>query len=79
MGVKIPAKYPVKSLVKALRLLETLGRSPHGASVTALSKDLKIGKSTVHRLLATLREFDLSVVGSLSLELHLRNKYLTME
>lgn len=59
MGVKIPAKYPVKSLAKALRLLETLGRSPHGASVTALSKDLKIGKSTVHRLLATLREFDL--------------------
>jgi DNA-binding IclR family transcriptional regulator len=59
MGGKVPAKYPVKSLAKALRLLETIGHYPNGASVTALSKQLRIGKSTVHRLLATLREFDL--------------------
>ena len=53
------AKYPVKSLAKALRLLDALGRSESGASIAALSKELKMGKSTIHRLLATLREFDL--------------------
>jgi DNA-binding IclR family transcriptional regulator len=53
------AKYPVKSLAKALRLLDTLGTSDTGTSIAALSKELKMGKSTVHRLLATLREFDL--------------------
>jgi IclR family transcriptional regulator, KDG regulon repressor len=53
------AKYPVKSLAKALKLLDALGRSENGTSIAALSKELKIGKSTIHRLLATLREFDL--------------------
>jgi len=56
---RVPAKYPVKSLAKALRILDTVGRLPNGASIAALSKELKMGKSTVHRLLATLREFDL--------------------
>jgi DNA-binding IclR family transcriptional regulator len=56
---RIPAKYPVKSLAKALRILDTVGRFQHGTSIAALSKELKMGKSTVHRLLATLREFDL--------------------
>ena len=59
MSSKEPAKYPVKSLAKALRLLEFLGRPQEGTSIAVLSKELKIGKSTVHRLLATLREFDL--------------------
>jgi IclR family KDG regulon transcriptional repressor len=54
-----PAKYPVKSLAKALRLLDALGESSTGTSIATLSKNLKMGKSTVHRLLATLREFDL--------------------
>ncbi len=53
------AKYPVKSLAKAFALLDTLGRFENGSSIAALSKELKMGKSTVHRLLATLREFDL--------------------
>jgi len=53
------AKYPVKSLAKALRLLDALGRSESSTSIAALSKELKMGKSTIHRLLATLREFDL--------------------
>ena len=57
MSGKEPAKYPVKSLAKALRLLEFLGR--RNSNIAVLSKELKIGKSTVHRLLATLREFDL--------------------
>jgi DNA-binding IclR family transcriptional regulator len=58
-GTSVRAKYPVKSLAKALRLLETVGRFQNGTSIATLSKELKIGKSTVHRLLATLREFDL--------------------
>jgi IclR family transcriptional regulator, KDG regulon repressor len=53
------AKYPVKSLAKALRLLDMLGNRENGASIAVLSKELRLGKSTVHRLLATLREFDL--------------------
>ena len=56
---KATAKYPVKSLAKALRILDTVGRFQHGTSISALSKELKMGKSTVHRLLATLRDFDL--------------------
>lgn len=56
---KATAKYPVKSLAKALRILDTVGRFQHGTSIAALSKELKMGKSTVHRLLATLRDFDL--------------------
>lgn len=56
---KATAKYPVKSLAKALRILDTVGRYAHGTSIAALSKELKMGKSTVHRLLATLRDFDL--------------------
>lgn len=56
---RVAAKYPVKSLAKALRILDTVGRFPHGTSIAALSQELKMGKSTVHRLLATLREFDL--------------------
>ncbi len=55
----VQAKYPVKSLTKAFALLDTLGRFENGTGIAVLSKELKIGKSTVHRLLATLREFDL--------------------
>ncbi len=46
-------------MAKALRLLDKLGTSDTGTSIAALSNELKMGKSTVHRLLATLREFDL--------------------
>src|SRR5579863_5753061 len=55
----VAAKYPVKSLAKALRLLDTVGRFNSGTSIAVLSQELKMGKSTVHRLLATLRDFDL--------------------
>src|SRR6266478_5758981 len=51
-------KYPVKSMVKALNILEYLGGSLKGASLTEISAKLRIGKSTVHRLLATLRDHD---------------------
>jgi DNA-binding IclR family transcriptional regulator len=49
-------KYPVKSLVKALRILDVLAERPGGFGITELSEELQIGKSTVHRLLATLKE-----------------------
>ena len=53
------AKYPVKSLVKAMTLLDVVGKNREGISIAVLSQKLKIGKSTVHRLLATLRDFNL--------------------
>jgi DNA-binding IclR family transcriptional regulator len=49
-------KYPVKSLAKALRILDLLAERPTGFGITDLSESLQIGKSTVHRLLATLKE-----------------------
>ncbi len=53
------AKYPVKSLNKALRILDAIGRSPTGVNVPVVSKELRIGKSTAHRLVTTLRQHDL--------------------
>ncbi len=64
---------PVKSLVKALRILDALGDRPGGLGITELSEKLKAPKSTVHRLMATLEAvgyavFDIStakyVLGS---------------
>src|SRR5688500_1757973 len=52
------SKYPVKSLTKALKILEILGNSNNGESLTSISEKLRLGKSTVHRLLATLRDHD---------------------
>jgi len=43
-----------KTLVKALKLLEALGRSDEPTGVTALAGQLKLTKSNVHRLLDTL-------------------------
>jgi DNA-binding IclR family transcriptional regulator len=45
---------PVKSLLKALRILDTLGDGPSGLGITDLSAALGAPKSTVHRLVATL-------------------------
>lgn len=51
---KFKTRYPVKSLIKALRILEELGE--HGAlGVTELGRRLGMRLSTVHRLLGTLR------------------------
>jgi DNA-binding IclR family transcriptional regulator len=46
---------PVKSLVKALRILDIIGASEEGLGITAMSRVLKTPKSTVHRLLTTLK------------------------
>ena len=51
-------KYPVKSLVKALNIVEYLGTTEGGGTLTQISAKLRIGKSTVHRLLATLKDHD---------------------
>src|SRR5215475_9378134 len=45
---------PVKSLAKALRILDALGERPGGLGITDLSAALGAPKSTVHRLVATL-------------------------
>lgn len=45
---------PVKSLLKALRILDSLGDCPGGLGITDLSLALGAPKSTVHRLVATL-------------------------
>lgn len=51
-------KYPVKSVAKTLSILELLGGAEGGSTLTEISTSLRIGKSTVHRLLATLRDHD---------------------
>jgi IclR family transcriptional regulator, KDG regulon repressor len=45
---------PVKSLVKALRVLDALSDGIEGLGITDLSSRLNTPKSTVHRLIATL-------------------------
>src|SRR5215813_4190834 len=45
---------PVKSLAKALRILDTLGDRPGGLGITDLGAALGAPKSTVHRLVSTL-------------------------
>jgi len=47
-------KKPVKSLIKDLRILDTLSDGVDGLGITDLSGVLKTPKSTVHRLVATL-------------------------
>jgi len=47
-------KKPVKSLIKALRMLDTLGDCPGGLGITDLSVAVKAPKSSVHRLVSTL-------------------------
>lgn len=45
---------PVKSLLKALRILDALADCPSGLGISGLSDRLKTPKSTIHRLVATL-------------------------
>ena len=50
------SKTAVKSLIKALRILDTLGECPGGSGITEMSDTLKTPKSTVHRLIVTMEE-----------------------
>src|ERR1700730_4737102 len=47
-------RQPVQSIIKALRILDTLGDCPRGLGITELSGTLKSPKSTMHRLVSTL-------------------------
>jgi DNA-binding IclR family transcriptional regulator len=49
-------KKPVKSLIKALHILDKLGDCPGGSGITEMSDALKTPKSTVHRLIVTMKE-----------------------
>ena len=46
----------VKSLSKALAVLDLLGQHPNGASLQLLSEQTGINKTSVHRMLATFEE-----------------------
>ncbi|MEK7205282.1 MAG: IclR family transcriptional regulator [candidate division NC10 bacterium] len=48
------SRYSVRAVVKALRILETLGKNSAELSLVELTRHLNIEKSTLHRLLATL-------------------------
>lgn len=48
-------KYPVQTVIKAIELIEFLAKdSGKGVGISEISKELDMGKSTVHRLLDTL-------------------------
>ena len=49
-------KYKVKSLEKALLILELMIDKGRNLSITEICQDLGYGKGTVHRMLGTLRE-----------------------
>lgn len=52
---KIP-KYPVQTVEKALEIIELLTGNQYsdGVSISELSKELDLGKSTVHRIIETI-------------------------
>lgn len=52
---KIP-KYPVQTVEKALEIIELLTGNQYidGVSISELSKELELGKSTVHRIIETM-------------------------
>jgi IclR family KDG regulon transcriptional repressor len=70
------AKYPVKSLIKAMNLLDAVSRHERGASIADLSHELKMVKSTVHRLLATLRDSNLVTFDPMTSNYSLGTKVL---
>ncbi|MDW7672739.1 MAG: IclR family transcriptional regulator [Bacillota bacterium] len=51
-----PAKYPIQTVEKALDVFELLIKDGYreGISISELSKELNLGKSTVHRILETM-------------------------
>lgn len=52
-------KYPLQTLSKALEVLEYMRQnlSPHGVTLSAVSKNLNISKSSTHRILDTLLHY----------------------
>lgn len=73
MGANEKRNVPVKSVERAIRLVQTIQRR-NGASVTELSNDLGVAKSTVHNHLRTLERHGYLVREGDSFQLGL--KYL---
>ncbi|MGB7845810.1 MAG: IclR family transcriptional regulator [Candidatus Acidiferrum sp.] len=67
-------KRPVKSLLKALRILDKLGDCPCGSGITEMSDALKSPKSTVHRLIVTLEEAGYVIFDPLTSKYSLGNR-----
>ncbi len=67
-------KRPVKSLLKALRILDKLGDCPSGSGITEMGDALKAPKSTVHRLLVTLEEAGYVIFDPLTSKYSLGNR-----
>jgi len=55
MEKKVLKKEKIKSIEKALNILELLSDKEKEMSITEIGKELHIGVSTVHRILATLK------------------------
>lgn len=70
--------YTVHSIERALAILESLARKPNGLGVTELSQLLRLHKSTVHRLLATLSSFGYVEQDSLTERYKLGRKVLLL-
>jgi DNA-binding IclR family transcriptional regulator len=47
--------FPIKSLAKALKLLDYISKYEEGTTITELDRNFGFGKSTIHRLLSTLK------------------------
>jgi DNA-binding IclR family transcriptional regulator len=67
-------KKSVKSLLKALRILDQLGDYPSGSGITEMSGALKTPKSTVHRLIVTLEEAGYVIFDPLTAKYSLGNR-----
>ncbi len=52
------ARYPIKSLVKAMEIVDVLAKNTRGLSISEIESELQIGKSTIHRILDTLMTYD---------------------
>ena len=52
----MPPKYTAPSVIKAFQILRLVTRSDQGLKISDLSKELGIGKSTVHGITAALEE-----------------------
>jgi DNA-binding IclR family transcriptional regulator len=65
---------PVKSLIKALRILDALGDCPGGLGITDMGSTLKTPKSTVHRLIVTLKSAGYVVFDPLTSKYSLGNR-----
>ncbi len=47
----------IRSVAKALMILDLLTENPHGLSLSAISRKLNMAKSTTHGILSTMRDF----------------------